>query len=104
MVKTQKPKMILCDKMPLFFNQEIVDGLKTNFLEFQNGSIIVKTFVSGKIINSVPSDTDKKSSLPWKQKVARSVYDSKTQNTNDSEDHYAISLSMRFYPKDTHRM
>lgn len=86
--------------MNLELRQESIDGLETHFLQFQHGSIIVKTFVSGKIINSVPSDNDKKLSIPWKQKVAKAVHDSKIQEKNNPDDFYAISLSMRFYPKD----
>jgi hypothetical protein len=88
--------------MNLEFVSEIFDGLKTNYLQFQNGSIIVKTFVSGKIINSVPSsNSDKELSVPWKRKVAKSIYDSMIRGKNDPDDFYAVSLSMRFYPKDT---
>jgi Holliday junction resolvase RusA-like endonuclease len=87
--------------MNLEFVSEIFDGLKTNYLQFQNGSIIVKTFVSGKIINSVPSNSDKELYVPWKRKVAKSIYDNMIRGKNDPDYFYAVSLSMRFYPKDT---
>jgi len=86
----------------LHFKQEVIEGLVTNFLQFENGVIILKKVVFGRIVNSVPSPNDKENQLQWKRTIAKSVYLSKTSESHSSEDYYAISLNMRFNLKNNH--
>ena len=101
MVKNQKANVIT-NNMNIHLKQEIVEGLDSNFLEFQNGVIIVKIIVYGRIVNSVPSPNDKENLLKWKQTIAKSVYMNKTIGSNNPEEFYAISLNMRFDRKNHH--
>lgn len=77
---------------PVLKNDKI-EGVEANFLEFQNGIVIVKTLVFGKIINSITEN--KEASLQWKQVIAKLVHDETTE-PHSPEDCYAVSLNMRF--------
>lgn len=83
-------------------NHELIEGLDTNFLEFQNSNVILKALIRGRIVNSVPSSNDKENLLKWKQTIAKTVYQKKIPTENSHEDHYAVSLNMRFDPKNKH--
>ena len=66
MVKKQKVKMTSSNSTPIHFKQESIEDLDSNFLQFQNGKIILKKVVFGRIVNSVPSPNDKENQLETK--------------------------------------
>lgn len=86
----------------IHFEQESIEDLNSNFLQFQKGVIILKKVVFGRIVNSVPSPNDKENQLEWKRTVAKSVYLNKTSELHSPKDYYAISLNMRFNIKNHH--
>jgi len=74
------------------------NGLEFSYLKSEQGSKIFQKIIRGKIINSVPSPNDQPKLTPWKQNIAKAVFDSKNQGYFSPENHYAISLSMKFCP------
>lgn len=72
------------------------NGFEFSYLEDSNP--IIQKIINGKIINSVVDSNKKQELLMWKQKIAKSVYDERNGQIHSPNNHYTVSLSLRFCP------
>ena len=82
--------------MKIQLKTDNIGGCDVRHLDFLEGRIVLKTFVYGKIINSVIDASKKQYQVEWKHKIANQVFSTRNDLQNEN-DHYAISLSMMFY-------
>ena len=79
----------------LHFKNGDLDGDKIYYLSF-DGDKPIMTLVRGRIENSVTENKER--SKAWKQKITQQIM-KKRDGVQNNENHYAISVSMKFHLK-----
>jgi len=74
------------------------NGLEFSYLDSTSNSKIFQKIIRGRIINSVVDSPKKQELLNWKQRIAKAIFDSRNGQEFSPDNHYTISLSLKFCP------
>ena len=79
-----------------------LNGFNFSHLTDAAYAMILQQTINGTIINSVPGPAQKQELITWKQTIAKMVFDSRNGRMFSPDNHYTISLSLRFHPPSHH--